>query len=107
MSPLTGPDVRFVVFHRPGPQWRAGVDFRQQAGVTEHVQHYRAWLEEGRLEMGGPFLAIDAGGMMVPGAGLGEEEIRQFAAADPAVQNGLLEFEVRPWFVAMTKTSDE
>jgi uncharacterized protein YciI len=104
MTPQSTPDVRYVVLHRPGPQWQAGVDFREQPGVMDHVRHYRTMFENGRLDMGGPYLTLDSGGMMVPIAGLSEEEIRSFAAADPAVQNGLLEFEVRPWYVAMRKS---
>lgn len=103
MTPPSPPDVRFVVFHRPGPAWRTGVDFREQTGVMDHVRHYRTLFDDGRLEMGGPYLAMDSGGMMVPIAGLDEAEMRAFAAADPAVQSGLLEFEIRPWYVAMAK----
>ncbi len=32
--------IRFVVIHKPGPKWKYGVDFREQDGVSEHVQHY-------------------------------------------------------------------
>jgi uncharacterized protein YciI len=39
--------------------------------------------------------------MMVPVAGISEEEVRRIAESDPAVKAGLLEVEVRPWYVAM------
>jgi len=103
MNAESAPDVRYVVFHKPGPAWQKGVDFREQPGVMDHVRHYRTMFTEGRLEMGGPYLAMDSGGMMVPIPGLDEEEVRRFAAADPAVQSGLLEFEIRPWYVAMVR----
>lgn len=96
------PTPRYVVFHSPGPQWQPGVDFRQQPGVLDHVQHYAAFHEQGKLEMGGPFLSGD-GGMMVAIPEVGEEDLQAFAAADPAVASGLLQFEVRPWLVAMTR----
>ncbi len=32
--------IRYVVFHTPGPIWKYGIDFREQEGVHEHVQHY-------------------------------------------------------------------
>lgn len=104
MKAETSQDIRFVVFHRPGPKWQKGVDFREQPGVMEHVKYYREWYEQGKLEMGGPFLVPDSGGMMIPVAGLSQEEVTRFAAADPAVGTGLLEFEVRPWYVAMRKS---
>jgi uncharacterized protein YciI len=101
----TPPDVRFVVLHHPGPRWQAGVDPREQAGIGAHVEHYRKLLAQGKLELGGPFLVPDSGGMMVPAAGVAKEEITAYAAADPAVASGLLEFEVRPWYVAMKRGS--
>ena len=95
--------VRFVVVHSPGTAWKTGVDFREQPGVLEHVQHYAAWHREGKLALGGPFLVPDGGGMMIPVAGTTREEVERFAAADPAVKSGLLTFEVRPWYVAMSR----
>ena len=65
--------------------------------------YYAAVLERGQLEMGGPYVAPDTGGMMIPAAGLSEEAVRTMAAADPAVRAGLLEFEIRPWYVAMKR----
>lgn len=94
-------DIRHVVFHSPGPQWRSEVDFREQPGVAEHVAHYRTLLEEGRLDLGGPFLEGAAGGMMVAAASVGADELDAFAAADPAVAAGLLTYEIRTWLVAM------
>jgi uncharacterized protein YciI len=101
---MTNSDIRYVVFHSPGPAWQHGVDFREQPGVAAHVTHYRKLFEAGKLAMGGPFLAEDSGGMMVPAAGITREEMEAFAAADPAVQSGLLVVEIRPWYVAMNAT---
>lgn len=93
--------IRFVVFHRPGPAWQYGVDFREQEGVAQHVQHFLKLHEQGKLELGGPFLLPDAGGMMVATKDVSQEELDAFAASDPAVQSGLLIYEVRPWLTAM------
>jgi uncharacterized protein len=93
--------VRYVVFHKPGPQWQYGVDFREQEGVDQHVQHYLKLHEQGRLELGGPFLLPDSGGMMVATKDVSQEELDAFAASDPAVQAGLLVYEIRPWLTAM------
>ena len=95
--------VRYVVFHRPGSRWKYGLDFREQDGVGEHVQHYLKLHEQGKLELGGPFLLADAGGMMVATRDVPQEELEAFAPADPAVQSGLLVYEVRPWLTAMER----
>lgn len=94
--------VRYVVFHSPGPAWVPGVDFREQPGVAEHVAHYLKLFESGNLEMGGPFLENDAGGMMVSTTGMSKAEIEDFAAQDPAVISGLLVFEVKTWYTPMS-----
>jgi uncharacterized protein YciI len=95
-------DIRFVVIHRPGPRWDPGKPIFEQAGLAEHIAHYRQWLQQGKLMAGGPFLDGDpAAGMMIPVAGVPEEEITAFAAADPAVQSGLLKAEVLRWLVGM------
>ena len=101
MSNPNSPSIRYVVFHRPGPKWQHGVDFREQEGVRDHIQHYLKFHEQGKLELGGPFLLQDMGGMMVATNEVSEEELDSFAAADPAVQSGLLVYEVRPWLTAM------
>ena len=99
-SPASRP-IRYVVFHRPGSKWKTGIDFREQEGVGEHVRHYQKLHQQGKLELGGPFLLQDAGGMMVATKGVAQEELDSFAAADPAVQSGLLVYEIRPWLTAM------
>ena len=101
MSNPTVPNIRYVVFHKPGPQWQYGIDFREQAGVGQDVQHYFILHEQGKLELGGPFLLPDAGGMMVATKDVSQSELETFAASDPAVQSGLLTYEIRPWLTAM------
>jgi uncharacterized protein YciI len=105
MAEQAAPPVRYVVIHRPGPKWQYGVDYRRQAGVNEHVGHYLKLHEQGKLELGGPFVVPDMGGMMVTTREVSREEIETFAAADPAVKSGLLVYEVRPWITAMERDS--
>jgi uncharacterized protein YciI len=93
--------TRFVALHTPGPGWRSGVAFFEQEGVDEHAAHYAAVMEAGNLELGGPFLD-GSGGMMVFRAGLDRAEVDRIAAADPAVQSGLLKVEVKPWMAALS-----
>jgi uncharacterized protein YciI len=95
--------VRFVVIHKPGPNWQYGIDFREQPGVADHVQHYLKFFKQGKLDLGGPFLIPDAGGMMVPVREVSQQEMEDYAAADPAVKSGLLVYEIRPWLTAMER----
>jgi uncharacterized protein YciI len=101
MSNLNSRPIRYVVFHRPGPKWQVGVDFREQEGVGEDIQHYLKLHEQGKLELGGPFLVQDAGGIMVATRNVSREELEEFAAADPAIKAGLLVYEVGPWLTVM------
>ncbi|HEY0107102.1 MAG TPA: YciI family protein [Rhizomicrobium sp.] len=91
------PEMRVVVFHTAGPNWKTGVAFRDQPGIADHVAYYGKALADGKLSLGGPFLD-NSGGMMifVPGAKL--EEIDAFAQNDPAVKSGLLTATVKPWY---------
>lgn len=97
------PRIRYVVIHKPGPKWQYGVDYRQQEGVREHVGHYMKLYEQGKLELGGPFLLPDMGGMMVTTKEVSLEEIEAFSEEDPSVKSGLLIFEIRPWMTAMER----
>jgi len=99
-------DTRYLVVHRPGPAWVAGKSPFEQPGIGEHIAHYRQWQQQGKLVLGGPFMDGAAGGMMIPEAGLSEAEVREFAAADPAVKSGLLLVELRPWLIGMRKNKE-
>jgi uncharacterized protein YciI len=96
---------RHVVFHSPGPNWKAGGNFQEQSEdvVMEHVAHYRKFQEQGKLSLGGPYTDIDSGGMMIADESVKREELEEFAASDPAVIVGLLTFEIKTWYVAMSK----
>jgi uncharacterized protein YciI len=97
--------LRHVIFHYPGAKWKYGYDFREQeeAIVREHVQHYRKLQGQGNLLLGGPFTDIDSGGMMIADGEISREEIEEYAASDPAVKAGVLKFEVKTWYTAMSK----
>lgn len=94
-------DVRYVVFHTPGPAWAPHLPFFQQEGLQAHVEHYRPWAANGKLALGGPFLHGEGGGMMITAPDADEAEVIAHAQADPCVLNGLLRAEVRKWMVGM------
>jgi len=96
-------NIRSAVFHSPGENWVSGVDFREQPGIRDHVDHYSRLLESGKLFMGGPFLPPASGGMMIADASMSPEELEAFASEDPAVRKGLLRYEVKSWYIAMSR----
>ena len=96
-------NLKHVVFHSPGEAWLTGVDFREQPGVMDHVQHYAKMHQDGKLFIGGPFVDADSGGMMVATKEVSREELKTFAAADPAIQSGLLTYEIKTWYIAMSQ----
>jgi len=101
--------LRQVVLHSPGPKWKFGNNFQEQIEelVMQQVQHYRKFHEEGKLLLGGPYVDIDSGGMMIANEAITREELEAFAASDPAVIAGLLKFEVRTWYVAMERLTND
>lgn len=96
-------ETRYVIFHAPGPSWLPGKTLFEQDGVQDHVNHYRQLQREGKLFMGGPFMDGAGGGMMISEEGISEQELIEFAHADPAVKSGLLTAELRPWLVGMKR----
>jgi uncharacterized protein YciI len=93
--------TQFVVVHSTGPSWKAGIAAFEQEGLQLHVAHYADLLQQRKLALGGPFLDAKSGGLMVAEPDVSEQELREFAAGDPAVKSGLLTFEVRPWLARL------
>ena len=93
----------FVLFHRPGPAWQAGVPFPEQPGIMDHILFMRRLDEEQRLVVGGPFEDEPAGPADGGPVGIAiieaetEEAAKELAASDASVQAGLLTVRVRPW----------
>jgi uncharacterized protein YciI len=96
-------DRHFVVIHSPGPDWDPGLPLMQQSGIQAHHDHYAQWVEAGRLAMAGPFADTAGGGMMVFKPGMDEDQLRTHALTDPAVETGVLRFEIRPWIVGLRR----
>ncbi|MEM7333272.1 MAG: hypothetical protein AAF490_14375 [Chloroflexota bacterium] len=94
-------NIKHIVFHKPGPNWKEGIGFREQPSVIEHVQHYAKLHESGQLYKGGPFTDADSGGMMIADQSMSRDALEKFASEDPAVIGGLLTFEVKSWYIAM------
>ena len=93
----TGPLQFFVLLHSPGPGWQAGVSFREQPKIVEHVRYMGGFMGTGQLALGGPFLDNSGGMMILRAASI--DEAQKIADADPCVKSGLLKVAVREWRV--------
>ena len=93
-----------VIVHSTGPAWKPGIPFKDQPGVGEHAAYLGSLLDKGILIMGGPFLDDNGGGQAVL-VGVTLDQAEEIAAKDPGVISGLLRWQVRPWFVAMSAQS--
>jgi uncharacterized protein YciI len=84
----------FLVVYRPGPSWVAGKPLAEQP-LQEHGRYMIELYGKGALKFAGPFLD-DSGGAMVFEAG-SEADAKAIVAADPAVVNGIMIGDLRPW----------
>jgi uncharacterized protein YciI len=94
-------DRHFVVIFSPGPDWDASLPLMQQSDIQAHHDHYAPLMAAGRLTMSGPFADTAGGSMMVFKPGMDEDQLRTHALTDPAVETGVLQFEIRPWVVGL------
>ena len=84
----------YLVVYRPGPSWVAGKPLAEQP-LKEHGRYMIELYGKGTLKFAGPFLD-DSGGAMVFEAA-SEADAKAIVAADPAVVNGIMIGDLRPW----------
>jgi uncharacterized protein YciI len=92
----------FVLIHRPGPRWQAGVDFPAQDGIMDHIRFMKRLDDERRLVLGGPFEDEWVGSETTPvGMAIIQadsvQEAQDVADSDASVQSGLIGVTVRAW----------
>jgi uncharacterized protein len=88
------PRQLFLFLFRPGPAWRAGVPMHQQ-DLRAHGAYHARLVREGRSVAAGGYVGEDGGMAIIRAASL--EEAQAMLAADPAILNGVLAAELRPW----------
>jgi uncharacterized protein YciI len=96
-SDIASPPVRYIILHVPGRGWKHGVPPTEQVGVAEHGAYLAGLFRAGKIEISGPFLKENAGGMVLTAAGVTPEEADRMGRDDPAFTSGLIDYEVRPW----------
>jgi uncharacterized protein len=96
----------FVVFHSPGPNWVEGTAYNEQPRFMDHVHYINGCHDEGKIVLSGPFMespgglggVLASGGMAIFKAA-NIEEATKLGTDDPTVQSGMLNVDVRTWWV--------
>jgi uncharacterized protein len=91
----------FAVIYKPGSTWEPGLPFHGQAGVHHHRDFLAEQYKAETLVFGGPFLD-DSGGLAVFQVA-SREQLEKILQSDRAVQSGLLDYEVRPYFLGFSR----
>jgi uncharacterized protein YciI len=96
----------FVAFQTPGPNWVRGVQYNEQPEFMTHVNYMLTLQEKGLTVLSGPFMK-EAGGLhgVLADGGMTIFKAADFAEAvkigsdDPTVKSGMLNVEVRMFWV--------
>ncbi|QDE39920.1 cytosolic protein [Luteibacter pinisoli] len=96
----------FVAFQTPGPKWVPGVKYNEQPEFMNHVGYMNEMQENGQTVLSGPFMKkagglngeLEEGGMTIFKAADMEEATR-IATDDPTVKSGMLNVEVKMFWV--------
>lgn len=96
----------FVAFQTPGPKWVQGVKYNEQPEFMDHVGYMLTLQEKGLTVLSGPFMqkagglngVLADGGMTIFKAADLEEAIK-IGADDPTVKSGMLNVEVKMFWV--------
>ena len=86
------PKLLFAIIYRPGPAWRRGRPFIEQAGIREHYAYVRRLFDDGRVFAAGG-LGNENGLILLYARS--QEEADAVVAADPMVRAGSFEGEAR------------
>jgi uncharacterized protein YciI len=96
----------FVSFQTPGPNWVHGVAYNAQPAFMAHVAYMDTLQEQGLTILSGPFMekagglhgVLQDGGMTIFKAADLDEAIA-ISRADPTVQSGMLNVDVKMFWV--------
>jgi uncharacterized protein YciI len=96
----------FVAFQSPGSNWVKGLQYNEQPGFPDHVRYMAEMQEQGATVLSGPFMKVagglngvlEDGGMTIFEAADHAEALR-IATKDPTVKSGMLQVEVKTFWV--------
>jgi uncharacterized protein YciI len=90
----------FAIIYQPGPNWIKGKSIYEQP-LYDHAQYMAKLLDQGHLEMAGPF-SDSSGGMAIVTA-KNKAEASNILKNDPGVTTGVFLATLRPWHVVFRK----
>ena len=90
----------FAILYAPGPNWIKGKPIFEQ-DLQEHGQYMAKLLDQGHLELGGPF--TDSSGGMAIITAKDNDEAADILKNDPGVTKGIFTATLRPWYVVFRK----
>ncbi|PPA68919.1 YciI family protein [Jeotgalibacillus proteolyticus] len=93
--------MRFLVLLTPGVKWVQDVLFHNQPYMPEHAVYVQDHYNQGKVLMAGPFGDLSGGAIVIDVEN--EEEIICFAEHDPAVKNGIFNYEIKKWGELMNR----
>jgi uncharacterized protein YciI len=102
LSPSKAPLNQFVVLLKRGPNWIPGKGVSEQP-LLKHGKYLKELMDKGSLQFAGPFLD-DSGGLILLNATDGSEA-KRIVEHDPAVMEGILDPEIRPFLTAFDATT--
>jgi uncharacterized protein YciI len=105
MSDDAAPATRtwYVLQHTRGPAVPAGADVADHPGIAEHHAFLQRRMAAGELVAAGPWLDERGSGMTILDVASAAEANRLATVDDRAVAGGVLDVDVRPWHVVMTR----
>ena len=95
--------IWYVLMHTPGPAVADGQSVFDHPGLADHVAFLRRRMAAGELVASGPLADGGGDGITVLDLPSKAEAVRLATTDDLAVVNGVLQVEVRPWRVIMTR----
>jgi uncharacterized protein YciI len=98
-------DRLFTILWRRGPAWVAGKPVTEQK-LDPHRQYFSDLTQRGVVVLAGPFVDAESGGIAVlraPDSAAAEAIFRN----DPAVEDGVFEGDVRPFYTVFAQMAAE
>ena len=99
-QPSSPPQQTFAIIYQPGPNWIKGRSIYEQ-DLYEHGQYMAKLLDQGHLQLGGPF-SDSTGGMAIITA-RDADEAANILKNDPSITKGVFVATVRPWNIVFRK----
>lgn len=97
-------DRMFVILLRPGPAWRVGKPVIEQ-DLDDHRAYFGSLDARGQVALAGPFLDLEAGGMIVLRAA-NVADAAHLMNDDPAVVSGVFAAALRPFYAMFAGGAD-